>query len=301
MTCPPKTGPGLKRDLLTPGQSYGYDANGNLTSKTDATGSWTYAWDYENRLKQAVQNGGVTVNYSYDALGRRIQRNDSNGATIKFVYDGADVVRDLNTDLSTAADYLNGPGIDNKVRQTVAGTISYFIQDHLGTTLGFTDASGSVSSSLVYDSFGNLTSGSASTRYTYTAREIDSGTGLIYYRARWYDPQVGRFVQEDPLGLAEGINFYSYVKNDPIRFMDPEGLARCNRLLGALGGALLGAGAGGVIGEGAMALAGGAVGTATARTRNRFGTLGRRCRRCSSLGNNGGCWRRGWNRVGLMI
>lgn len=171
--------------------TFAYSGNGNLTSKTDASGSWTYTWDFENRLKQASQSGGVTVTYAYDALGRRVQRTSSTGGTTKFVYDGADVLRDLDSSGNTIADYLNGPGIDNKLRQISGGTPLYFIQDHLGTTRALADASGNVASSLDYDSYGNSSSGPTATRYTYTGREIDSDTGLMYYRARWYDPQQG--------------------------------------------------------------------------------------------------------------
>jgi len=207
------------------GTSYAYDTNGNLTSKTDATESWSYTWDYENRLKQASLSGGVTVTYSYDALGRRIQRS-SPSSTTRFVYDGADVMRDLDGTGATIADYLNGPGIDNKLRQTVSGASSYLFADHLGTTRGLTDTNGSVSSSLAYDSFGNLTSGSTASRYTYTSREIDTDTGLMYYPARWYDPAQARFVSEDPIGLEGGINLYAYVANDSVNYTDPLGLKR---------------------------------------------------------------------------
>jgi YD repeat-containing protein len=164
------------------------DTNRNLISKTHASGTWSYTWDYENRLIQASLSGGVTVTYSYDALGRRIQRTSSTGGTTKFVYDGADVVRDLDGSGNTIAEYLNGPGIDNKLRQIAGGSTSYFLTDHLGTTRALTDHSGSVAANITYDSFGNITSGSASTRYTYTGREFDVETGLMYYRGRWYHP-----------------------------------------------------------------------------------------------------------------
>ncbi|MGH9874512.1 MAG: RHS repeat-associated core domain-containing protein [Pyrinomonadaceae bacterium] len=214
----------FNRLVAANGESFGCDANGNLTSKTDAGGSWTYTWDYENRLKQSSKAGGVTVIYAYDALGRRIQRLSTASGTTKFVYDGADVLRDLDGGGSTVADYLNGPGIDNKLRQTI-GTASYFIADHLGTTRAFTDASGNLASSLTYDSFGNVASGSAATRFTYTGREFDSETGLMFYRARWYDPQQGRFISEDPIGFESGgINLFAYVDNNPINLMDPMGL-----------------------------------------------------------------------------
>jgi RHS repeat-associated protein len=214
----------FNRLVAANGASFGYDANGNLTSKSDASGSWSYNWDYENRLKQASKSGGVSVTYSHDALGRRIQGTSSTSGATKFVYDGADVIRDLDAGGGTLADYLNGPGIDNKLRQTVSGTVAYFTTDHLGSTRVVTDASGNAIASVGYDSFGSVTSGSASTRYTYSGREIDADTGLLYYRARWYEPQQGRFVSEDPIGLAGGINLFAYVANNPLLFSDPSGL-----------------------------------------------------------------------------
>lgn len=96
-------------------------------------------------------------------------------------------------------------GIDNKLRQTTATASLYFVQDHLGSTHALTDATGNVVEQRQYDSFGNSTA-SALTRYEYTGRERDPDTGLMYYRARWYDPQVGRFISEDPLELRGGIN-----------------------------------------------------------------------------------------------
>jgi RHS repeat-associated protein len=206
------------------GTSFGYDANGNLSSKTEASGSWAYSWDYENRLKQAIKAAGVTVNYAYDALGRRVQQTSSAGAATKFVYDGANVIRDLDASGGTIADYLNGLGIDNKLRHSIGGAPSYFVPDHLGTTRALSDASGNLAGSFGYESFGNLTSGSASTRYSFTGREADSETGLLYYRARWYDPQQGRFISQDPLGfIRRDQNLYVYVRNNPLRYVDPEG------------------------------------------------------------------------------
>src|SRR5947207_672750 len=163
------------------------------------------------------------VSYKYDALGRRIERNITNGEVQKFVYDGEDVIEDLDGDENVVTTYLNGPGIDNKIRQTDANGNLYYVSDHLGSTTALTDQNGNVIEQQTYDSFGNGT-GSSLTRYTYTGREFDADTGLYYYRARWYDPQVGRFISEDPIGLFGGINSYTYVENDPIANVDPEGL-----------------------------------------------------------------------------
>jgi RHS repeat-associated protein len=204
---------------------YTYDANGNLVSKADSIGTTQYSWDFENRLKQVTLPNGNMVTYKYDALGRRIQRTPSTGVGTAFIYDGREVIKDLNSDGSTV-DYVNGPGIDNKLRLTdsrQSGPL-YFLQDHLGSTTAFTNSSGASVSQMAYDSFGNPTAGASLTRYAYTGREFDSDTGLYYYRARWYDPKVGRFISEDPIGLAGGINQFAYVGNDPQNATDPSGL-----------------------------------------------------------------------------
>src|SRR6266566_7783678 len=125
---------------------------------------------------------GNRVNYKYDALGRRIQRTTGFGADERYVYDGNDVLVDLNADWSVATTYLNGLGIDNHLRQTSATTgVSYYVPDHLGSTAGLTDATGNLIEQVSYDSFGNST-GNSLTRYTYSGRVFDADTGLYYYR-----------------------------------------------------------------------------------------------------------------------
>jgi len=183
----------FSRLAATNSATYSYDNNGNLISKTIGGATTQYSWDFENRLKQVTIPGGPTVNYKYDALGRRIQRSTSNDDLLNFVYDGQDVIEDLDGDGNVVTSYINGPGIDNKIRRTDdANGNLYYLTDHLGSTIALTDDGGNVVEGIGYDSFGNST-GSELTRYTYTGREFDSDTGLYYYRARWYDAQVGRF------------------------------------------------------------------------------------------------------------
>jgi RHS repeat-associated protein len=204
--------------------SYAYDNNGNLISRTDSLGATTFSWNEENQLKQVTLPTGLKVNYKYDGLGRRIQRTTSASANERYVYDGNDVLLDLNADWSVATTYLSRPGIDNHLRQTSATTgVSYYLTDHLGSTSALTDAAGNIVEQISNDSFGNGP-GITRTRYGYTGRERDPDTGFYYYRARFYDPQVGRFISEDPLGLSGGLNTYAYVENDPIGAVDPLGL-----------------------------------------------------------------------------
>jgi RHS repeat-associated protein len=208
----------------TAASTYTYDNNGNLLSKTDASGTTNFTWNEENQLTQVALPNGLTVNYKYDGLGRRIQRTTSAGANERYVYDGHDVLLDLKADWSVATTYLNGPGIDNHLRQASATTgVSYYLADHLGSTSALTDTTGAVVEQLTYDSFGN-SAGSTRTRYGYTGRERDPDTGPMYYRARWYDLQVGRFIGEDPTGFDGGLNWYAYVASNPINAIDPLGL-----------------------------------------------------------------------------
>jgi RHS repeat-associated protein len=230
------------------GDSFGYDTNGNMTSKTDASGTWAYSWSYENQLKQAALSGGVSVTYSYDGLGRRILRTSSTGGTTKFIYDGAEVVRDLDGSGTTLVDYLNGPGIDNKLRLITPTSVSYILSDHVASTRGLADVSGTLLSTVSYDSFGELSAGSTSTRYRFTGREADEETGSYYYRARFYDPKLARFLGEDPLGVRVGPNMYEYVFQNPLRFVDPSGLQWQQAVAG-----------GGVLTTAAAAVGGGAV------------------------------------------
>ena len=161
---------------------------------------------------------------------------------IKYTYDGWDVVRE-DSSLNGITLYQNGLGIDDKLRSKNGTTIRYFLTDHLGSTEALTDASGTITSSTSYDSFGNAipkqAAGSAAsgagnaapnvaTSYRYTGREYDADTGLYYYRNRWYDPEIGRFISEDPIGFAGGdVNLYGYVGNNPHGYIDPFGFWRC--------------------------------------------------------------------------
>jgi RHS repeat-associated protein len=216
------------RLVSTSTASYIYNNNGNMISKTEGTGTTQFVWDFENRLIQVVTPSSGSVTYKYDALGRRIQRTPSSGVSTNFIYDRQEVVKDINSDGSTI-EYLNGPGIDNKIRQkgSTSSTTYYFSQDHLGSTTALTGTTGKLVERETYDAYGN-SAGSTRTRYGYTGRERDPLTTLLYYRARFYDAQLGRFISEDPIGLVGGINAYAYVENNPLRFADPSGLCPQN-------------------------------------------------------------------------
>jgi RHS repeat-associated protein len=201
--------------------NFNFDDEGQTINKTDNQGITNYQWDARGRLTRATLPNGQTANYGYDSLGRRSSRT-AGGVTTSFLYDDYDIVLDRGSDNSTD-DYLNGLGIDNKLRQASSTTGGfYFLQDHLGSTSALTNSTGNVIERMQYEGYGE-DNDSAFTRYSYTGRERDNLTGMLYYRARWYDPQQGRFFSEDAIDFVDGLNLYGYVSNNPTNLIDPSG------------------------------------------------------------------------------
>ena len=196
------------------------DANGNTVSKVEGSKRWTYSWDYENRLTEAWDRK-TRVRYSYDALGRRVERNLGFGRErTRFTYDGDDVL--LDDANGTQTKYRNGPGIDNKLSLKTGSAVSYFLADHLGSTNGLADSAGTLTATTGYDAFGTRRMRHSNSR---NSPRVHSFSGLYYYRARMYDPNLGRFISEDPIGFDGGdFNLYGYVRNNPISRTDPMGL-----------------------------------------------------------------------------
>ncbi|MFA5027820.1 MAG: RHS repeat-associated core domain-containing protein, partial [Candidatus Methylomirabilota bacterium] len=126
------------------------------------------------------------------------------------------------------ARYAHGPGVDQPLLRLTPGTSGWqsvgYHPDGLGSLVGLTDGTGALTAWSRYDAWGNVLASSGTIpTYGYTGREPD-GTGLVYYRARYYDPTLGRFTQRDPLGFADGVNHYTYTRNNPVSFTDPFGL-----------------------------------------------------------------------------
>ena len=160
----------------------------------------------------------------YDALGRRESKTISGTAT-NFLYDGLNLEQELNGTTPTV-NYLTGANIDKTLSRTDSSGTESYLSDNLGSTLALTTSTGAIATSYSYEPYGNTTaSGTSSTNaLQYTGREND-GDALYYYRARYYDPVYSRFVSEDPIGLAGGINGYAYAGGNPIIDVDPLGLS----------------------------------------------------------------------------
>ncbi|HWZ45991.1 MAG TPA: RHS repeat-associated core domain-containing protein, partial [Candidatus Saccharimonadales bacterium] len=215
----------------TPAATFTYDGNGNTLTKANSTGTTQYSWDFENRLSSVVLPGSAgTVTFRYDPLGRRVHKNSATSTT-DYLYDGSNSVEEIDQSGAMLVRYAQGAGIDEPLAEARGGTNGFYEQDGLGSVTSLSGSSGALADTYTYtyNSFGVLTasSGSLTNPFQYTGRDFDSETGLRYYRARYYDPAIGRFISEDPIGFDAGDeNFYKYVGNDSPNEADPTGLQR---------------------------------------------------------------------------
>jgi RHS repeat-associated protein len=228
------------------GNSLSYDGRGNLT--VDQHG-YQYSYDYENRITQIKDSSNnVVVDYTYDALGRRIQKDD--GAVTRYYYDGQRVLLETDGSDDDQRYYVYGNYIDEvlvmkKVAAPNAGDY-YFAHDHLYSVVAVFDAGGNVKERVEYDAYGScrilddgdddtwftgddvvLDASAYGNPYLFTGRNLDSlnnGTFRIYYyRARYYDPETGRFLQRDLEKYVDSMNLYEYAVSNPNMNMDPSG------------------------------------------------------------------------------
>jgi len=203
--------------------SLAYDANGNLISKSGpVSGTTTYGWSARNQLTSLSGPAG-SASFRYDALGRRIEKT-VNGVTSGFLYDGAQAVAELKGNALDTL-YHTGLALDEVLARYAPTGNKTLLADALMSVIAQTDDTQAAVNFYAYSAYGEAaTLGSdEGNPLQYTGREND-GTGLYYYRARYYDPVLKRFISEDPIGIEGGINLYSYVDNNPLSYTDPFGL-----------------------------------------------------------------------------
>jgi len=193
-------------------------------------GAKTLTWDQKSRAKQIVSAGGTLI-FTYDPMNYRIGRSGGvlgnrayylEGEHLEAEYSGANLQAKYFRGLSTD-ELVAGYAYDSTGKWLPA----IYHHDSLMSVTGISAHDGATVQTASYSAFGDRAvagSGASSNRLKYTGRELDQDTGLYYYRARYYDPSIGRFISEDPLGFAAGINFYAYVGNNPVNANDPSGL-----------------------------------------------------------------------------
>lgn len=202
-----------------------YDKNGNLLN--DASSQFKY--DYNNRLIEVTDKN---ISYKFDALGRRISKTTPQG-TVLYLYAGNQMIEEFSGD-KLAATHIFGNSIDEIVMSRRNGKQYYFHTDHIGSTKLVTDNDGKVAERVEYDAYGtptffdsnnNATSKSGiGNNILFTGREYEEEYGCYYFRARTMHPEMGRFMQMDPLLYFDGMNTLAYVNNSPVSNIDLYGL-----------------------------------------------------------------------------
>jgi RHS repeat-associated protein len=209
--------------------SFTNDFEGRLTAQT-GVGAKTLTWDAKGRLWTLSRAGAGSETYRYDPMDYRIGRSGGSLGSRDYFLEGEHLESEYAGG-TLQAKYFRGVGTDELVAAWLVDTDGklkpyLFHHDPLTSVSAVTGHNGGTTQSIKYSAFGQVQSstGASPNRLKYTGRE-DDGTGLYYYRARYYDPAIGRFVSEDPIGFASGdMSFYVYVGNNPVNATDPTGM-----------------------------------------------------------------------------
>jgi RHS repeat-associated protein len=210
---------------------YEYDARGNRIAETTGGETTIYEYDYRNLLVQ-VTKGATVVQYEYDGRGDRVARIE-NGVRTEYVNDVnrryTQVLVQADSDGAAEGRYIYGLARLSGLLQGHSSPLYYLI-DAIGSTSDLTDEAGMARTSYSYDAFGAAQPASPGTdtnqwanSFLFAGENVDEATNLIYLRARYYDPAVGRFLTSDPIGFGDGPNTYTYAASNPVNYIDPRG------------------------------------------------------------------------------
>jgi RHS repeat-associated protein len=228
--------PSIGGDAFSPGDSLVYDGAGNPTWWKNKTTNWydSLTWDAEDRLIRlrrynASNQLQLDVNYAYDGFGRRMKKWGTGVTTTLYVWNGWELLAETDGSGTATRRYTHAPeGLDFPLAMYQSGTTSLFHLDGQGNVYLLTNTSGTRRSEYRYRAYGDRyvtpVGEAVQSPFGYKAREEDRETGLVYMRHRYYSPRLERFLNQDPIGIAGGLNTYAFVGDDPVNFNDPLGL-----------------------------------------------------------------------------
>ena len=199
-------------------------ADGAIASKGDQT----FLYDQESRLIKVLKNGATVADYLYNALNQRVSKKVAATTTL-FLYDfDGNLIAEAGDNGAITAEYLYMGTNRLAMVDTASGKMYTYLNDRLGTPRLMTDATNTVIWEATYKPFGEATvnpKSSVVSNFRFVGQYYDAETGLHYNWNRYYDPETGRYITPDPIGLAGGMNLFVYVQGNPVNSIDPMGLA----------------------------------------------------------------------------
>lgn len=216
-------------DNLDPGQNvtYDFDANGNQVAKTKATVATDFVYDVRDNLRSVTTGGSTVGQFLYDYRGMRIEKDGARGIE-RYSYDDQSVLTQFDETGATLAKFEYGGNRLISLNSLENG-LQFYHFDALGSPVTLTKADGSVQARYSYDAWGHkrFQNGESWNRFGFTGHEHDEETNLIYAKARYYDPDTGRFLSQDPwegdTTIAPSLNKYLYAYVNPLVYVDPDG------------------------------------------------------------------------------
>lgn len=218
------------------GTRYLYDEEGNLTQKTTPDGqAWRYAWDSAGQLAAVTRPDGYAVTFTYDAFGRRVSKR-FRGKVTRWVWDGDQPLHEwheleVGSNAGAAQDlttWLFEDGCFVPLAKLTQASAYNVVCDHLGTPLGMYNSQGQPCWEASLDSYGAVREGRGRPQdcpFRYQGQYEDPETGLYYNRFRYYDPEAGQYISQDPIRIEGGLDLYGYAPN-PAFWGDPFGLSK---------------------------------------------------------------------------
>ncbi len=216
-----------------------YDDNGSTITKTNGSNSEIYLYDIANRLIEVKLNGATIARYYYDPFGRRLSK-EVGGVTTYFLYANEGLIGEYTSTGTLISSYMYLPDSmwgTKPLGRVTAGEAYFYQHDQLGTPNLLTSKTGQVKWQGAVDAFGQVqnTINGLTNKLRFPGQYYDQESGLYYNYFRDYDPELGRYTQSDPIGLAGGINTYGYAYQNPVMYTDPRGLI-IPQVAGGVGG-----------------------------------------------------------------
>ena len=203
---------------------YKYDNQGNTLEQTSSKGTTTYQYDIYNRTRQVTTENGDIIKNKYDPLGFRYKK-EVNGETHNYIFDGWSITAETNKYSELKSREVRGYGL---VKKEIDNKQYYYHQNEHGDITHLTNIDEEIENSYQYDVFGNIREQQKNVEnvFKYAGEQLNSETQQYYLRARFYNPVIARFTQED-VYRGDGLNLYVYVVNNPLLWTDPSGYAKC--------------------------------------------------------------------------